>query len=122
MIRDFFLGFIKVHILYHAANEPVYGLSLMEELRGHGYDIGPGTLYPVLHALQEARYLRRVDRVVDGRVRKYYAITARGRDALAEARERIGELVHEVLEGQGPGTRGAPPKKTTGKRLKKRLS
>ncbi len=49
MLRDFFLGFIKVHILHHAAEAPVYGLSLIEELRGHGYEVSAGTLYPVLH-------------------------------------------------------------------------
>jgi PadR family transcriptional regulator len=102
MIRDFFLGFIKVHILHHAAQEPVYGVALIEELRRHGYDLSPGTLYPILHALARAGYLTREDRVVGGKVRKYYAITADGRAALAEAREKITELVDEVIEGRGP--------------------
>lgn len=102
MLRDFFLGFVKVHILHHAAQEPIYGLAMMEELRRHGYRIGPGTLYPVLHSLQEAGYLTRQDRVMQGKVRKYYAITAEGRRALDEIRPRIAELVQEVLEGEGP--------------------
>ena len=102
MIRDFFLGFIKVHVLHHAAQEPIYGLAMMEELRRHGYELGPGTLYPVLHSLQEAGYLTREDRVVNGKVRKYYAITDEGRRALEEARPKIAELVGEVLEGEGP--------------------
>jgi PadR family transcriptional regulator, regulatory protein PadR len=54
MLRQFFLGFIKVHILHHAAEEPVYGLALIVELRRHGYELSPGTLYPVLHQLEEA--------------------------------------------------------------------
>ena len=102
MIRDFFLGFIKIHILYHAAQEPIYGLSMIEELRRHGYDLSPGTLYPILHGLERAGYLSREDRVVGGKVRKYYAITAEGRRALAEAQAKIAELVGEVVEGQGP--------------------
>jgi DNA-binding PadR family transcriptional regulator len=102
MLRDFFLGFIKIHILHHAAQEPVYGLALIQELERHGYELGPGTLYPILHSMEKAGYLTRDDRVVGGRVRKYYAITDAGRRALEETREKIAELVREVVEGEGP--------------------
>jgi DNA-binding PadR family transcriptional regulator len=98
MLRDFFLGFIKIHILHHAAEEPIYGLWMIEELKRHGYDLSPGTLYPILHGLEESGYLAREDRVVGGKVRKYYTITDAGRQALTEARQQIGELVDEVLE------------------------
>ena len=101
MLRDFFLGFIKIHILHHAAEEPIYGLAMLEELKRHGYDLSPGTLYPVLHGLERDGYLVREDQVVGGKVRKYYTITDAGRQALAEARQQIGELVDEVLEGHG---------------------
>jgi PadR family transcriptional regulator, regulatory protein PadR len=97
MIRDFFLGFIKIHILHHAAEEPVYGLGLIHELRRHRYAMSPGTLYPVLHGLTIAGYLARRDRVVGGKIRKYYAITPRGRRALDAARLQILELVREVV-------------------------
>ncbi len=119
MIRDFFLGFVKIHILHHAAEDGVYGVAIMEELRRHGYDISPGTLYPVLHGLEEARYLRRADRVVGGKVRKYYAITSQGQKALAVAREKIGELVREVLEDEAPAAYAAARRKTSGKRPRK---
>jgi DNA-binding PadR family transcriptional regulator len=102
MLRDFFLGFVKIHVLHHAAQEPVYGLALLDELRRHGYELGPGTLYPLLHSLEAAGYLAREDRVVGGKVRKYYTITDPGRLALAEARVKIAELVDEVLDGHGP--------------------
>lgn len=99
MLREFFLGFIKIHILHHAAEEPVYGLELIEELARHGYDLSPGTLYPTLHRLHTQGYLANESRTVGGRRRKYYAITDKGRAALAEARLKIAELVGEVLEG-----------------------
>ena len=99
MVREFFLGFIKVHILHHATEGAVYGLALISELRRHGYELSPGKMYPVLHELEEAGYLRRIHRVVNGKVRKYYAITRRGSTAVAVARARIGELVGEMLEG-----------------------
>jgi DNA-binding PadR family transcriptional regulator len=98
MLRQFFLGFVKVHILHHAAEAPVYGLALIVELRRHGYELSPGTLYPVLHQLEEAGYLARLTRVVGGKVRKYYALTPRGGVALRGARAKIGELVEELLE------------------------
>ena len=100
MVREFFLGFIKVHILHHAAEENVYGLALIAELRRHGYELSPGKMYPVLHELEEAGYLRRVDRVVNGKVRKYYRITRRGGQALGDARAKIAELVGELLEAK----------------------
>jgi PadR family transcriptional regulator, regulatory protein PadR len=102
MLRDFFLGFVKIHILHHAAHEPVYGVALIKELGRHGYEISPGTLYPILHSLADEGYLTREERVVKGKVRKYYSITASGREALVEARLKIKELVEEVLEGHGP--------------------
>ena len=98
MIRDFFLGFIKIHILYHALKEPIYGIWIQEELGRHGYQLGPGTLYPTLHRLEKNGYLERQPRVVGGKVRNYYTITEKGRDALREARSKIRELVSEVLE------------------------
>jgi PadR family transcriptional regulator PadR len=102
VIRDFFLGFIKIHVLHHAAYEPLYGRAMIAELARHGYDLSPGTLYPLLHSLEEQGYLVQTTRVVEGRVRKYYAITDQGRTALQEARRQILELVREVLEEEGP--------------------
>jgi DNA-binding PadR family transcriptional regulator len=103
MLRGFFLGFIKIHILHHAAQEPLYGLSLIEELRRHGYRLSPGTVYPILHGLTEAGYLVRKDQVVGGKMRKYYSATRSGRNALDQSRRQIVELVQEVVEKrEGP--------------------
>jgi DNA-binding PadR family transcriptional regulator len=100
MLRDLFLGFVKVHILHHAAREPVYGLWLIEELARHGYELSPGTLYPTLHSLEREGFLSSERRVVGGRLRRYYTATPAGHAALTEARARIAELVAEVLEDQ----------------------
>ena len=102
MLRDFFLGFVKIHILHHAEQEPVFGLALIQELDRHGYTLSPGTLYPILHGLEKDGYLMSEERVVKGKVRKYYTITEAGSQALVEAREKIKELVGEVLDGEGP--------------------
>ncbi len=78
MLRDFFLGFVRIHILHHAALEPIYGVAIMEELRRHGYDLSPGTLYPLLHNLEAAGYLQHQDTTWGAR---YANITASHRPA-----------------------------------------
>ncbi len=102
MLKEFLLGFVKLHIVYHASREPVFGLELIRELSRHGYNLSPGTLYPILHALEREGYLRREKQIVNGRVRKYYTATSQGKRALKQARGKIAELVSEVLEEQGP--------------------
>jgi PadR family transcriptional regulator, regulatory protein PadR len=94
--RDLFLGFVKLHILHHAGREPVYGLWLIEELGRHGYRLSPGTLYPILHALEQDRLLACETRVVEGKSRKYYRLTTKGRIALGEGKSKARQLMKEL--------------------------
>jgi len=96
--REFFLGFIKIHILYHASKEPIFGVGIVEELSRHGYYLSPGTLYPTLHRLVKEGYLKQDSKLVGGKVRKYYTITESGLEVLKQARDKISELVDEVLD------------------------
>ncbi len=96
--REFFLGFIKIHIMYHASKKPIFGVEITEELARHGYSISPGTLYPVLHRLQKEGYLESNSKVVNGRMRKYYQATAEGKLMLEQSKKKIRELVTEVIE------------------------
>jgi DNA-binding PadR family transcriptional regulator len=106
VLRELLLGFIRTHILFHATEEPVYGTALMAELGRHGYRVGPGTLYPILHRLEQQGFLRREGQAVNGKVRIYYRITLAGRRILSRAQAQLQELVAEVLPGAGPtGTR-----------------
>jgi DNA-binding PadR family transcriptional regulator len=93
----FFGGLVRMHVLYHAIKEPIFGVEMMEELRRHGYDVGAGTLYPMLHQLEEAGYLSVHTEVVAGKQRKYYRATPEGEAALEEAKTKLRELVSEVL-------------------------
>jgi len=97
MIRGFFLGFIKIHILYHASKAPVYGVELVKELSRHGYQLSYGTLYPMLHSLLKEGYLKRKEVKTEGKIRKYYSITPKGQKALEDCKSKICELVDEVL-------------------------
>jgi PadR family transcriptional regulator, regulatory protein PadR len=98
LIRHFFAGFVRMHVLYHAAKEPIWGMEMMAELRRHGYNLGPGTLYPILHHLEETGVLTSQTSVVSGKRRKNYQITSTGRRLLRNAREKLRELVSEVLD------------------------
>jgi PadR family transcriptional regulator PadR len=101
VLRHLFTGFVRLHVLYHADKEPVCGVDLMEELREHGYEIGPGTLYPMLHDLEEAGFLSSATKIANGKRRKNLRITASGRRLLAQARKQLKELVAEVLDDNG---------------------
>ena len=98
IIRDVFVSFVRVHILHHAAREPIYGVEMISELSRHGYALSPGTLYPILHGLEEWGLLTSRGKVVDGKMRKYYRSTPKGRRVLTDAKEKIRELIREVLE------------------------
>jgi PadR family transcriptional regulator, regulatory protein PadR len=102
LTKMFFGGFVRMHVLYHAAKEPVFGVEMMEELGRHGYDVGAGTLYPILHQLEEAGYLSVHTEVVGGKQRKYYRATPAGEVALEEAKSKLRELVSEVLHDKPP--------------------
>lgn len=98
VLRHLFLGFIRLHVLYHADKEPICGVELMEELRNHGYEVGPGTMYPMLSQMETAGILTCTEEVVHGKRRKNFRATAAGRKLLKEARTKLRELASEVLD------------------------
>jgi PadR family transcriptional regulator, regulatory protein PadR len=102
LTKLFFGGFVRLHVIYHAVREPIYGVEMMEELARHGYDVGAGTLYPLLHQLEEAGYLTSHTEVVAGKQRKYYRATEEGVSALEAARGKLRELVKEILHDDPP--------------------
>ena len=51
--NEIFSGLIRLHVLYHASHEGLFGLGMIHELREHGYRIGPGTLYPLLMRMSD---------------------------------------------------------------------
>ena len=109
LTREILLGFWKVHIMHHAAEHPVIGQWVLTELRRHGYDISPGTLYPLLKRLERNGWLRSEVAVGEGkRRRRYYHLTARGAAVLDGLRETVVELHHEVVEETAPHPHHAP--------------
>jgi PadR family transcriptional regulator PadR len=106
--RDLFTGLIRIHVLVHAFHEPVFGLAMMEELHHHGYRIGPGTLYPLLHGMERGGLLKSQLKNVAGRRRRLYTITASGRRALRNAILKVDELHRELHEESPPRLPGFP--------------
>jgi PadR family transcriptional regulator, regulatory protein PadR len=96
--RELFTGLIRIHVLVHAAHEPLFGLAMMEELKHHGYSIGPGTLYPLLHGMERNGLLVSELMNVGGRRRRVYKLTKAGKKALQQAKVKVDELHHELHE------------------------
>lgn len=98
VLRKLFLGFIHIHILHHAKEQPIFGVWMLEELREHGYSISSGTLYPILHSMHSDGLLIREDRNVEGKIRKYYTTSEKGDLVLIEARKKAYELFKEIKD------------------------
>lgn len=97
-MRKFFLGFVQIHVLYQARKEPFYGVWMIEELREHGYDMSPGTLYPLLHNMESNGLLEKEEKLIEGKIRKYYRITELGLAILEEAQRKAYELFIEIKD------------------------
>ncbi len=96
--REILLSFWKIHILHHADLEAVHGQWILTELRRHGYDISPGTLYPLLNRMARLGWLKcKADPGGGRRARKDYRLTPDGRKVLALIRAQIKELHEEVV-------------------------
>ena len=96
-MREFLRGAVRLHILHHASKEDVHGAWMAKELRHHGYDISPGTLYPTLHAMENEGLLKSREEVIEGRVLRLYRATVHGRRALVKTKRALAELAEEVL-------------------------
>jgi DNA-binding PadR family transcriptional regulator len=96
-MREFLRGAVRLHILHHAAHGEVHGAWMAKELAHHGYRISPGSLYPTLHKMEAEGLIRSTLLVVDGRARRTYVATAKGRKTLESTKRQLRELAAEVL-------------------------
>ena len=89
--RELLKGSISLLILKLLSEREMYGYEIIQEAArrsGDAFQFKEGTLYPALHHLHRRGYLRSDWRVGDnGRERKYYGLTPKGRRAAAEARK-----------------------------------
>jgi PadR family transcriptional regulator PadR len=97
--RDLYSGLIRLHVLHHAVEGPIFGLGMIEELGRHGYRISPGSLYPLLKSLEKKGYLQSAEERNGKSRRLVYRATRLGRKALAASKSKVRELFHELVEG-----------------------
>ena len=95
--REILLSFWKIHILHHAGEDALHGQWMLRELREHGYEISPGTLYPLLHRMVRLGWLKYKTQPRAGRAQRDYRLTPQGRKVLRLVREQIQELYDEVV-------------------------
>ena len=100
MEREFDLTFIKLHILYHASKEEIYGMGMIEELSSHGYSLSPGTLYPTLSKMENQGLVISRTQTVNHKQRKYYRITKKGKSFLNHIKTKISELYREIIDNK----------------------
>jgi PadR family transcriptional regulator PadR len=96
--RALYAGLIRLHVLHHAAEGPIFGQAMMDELARHGYRMSAGTMYPILHGMERRGLLRSQTTVKGGRSRRIYRATPLGKKALVTARQRVKELFGEMFE------------------------
>lgn len=82
------------------SEKDMYGYEMIETLRERSqnvFELKAGTLYPLLHSMEEKELLTAYEKVVGSKTRKYYSITKQGRKALAEKQDEWKNYAHAVL-------------------------
>jgi PadR family transcriptional regulator, regulatory protein PadR len=97
--REILSAFWKIHILHHAAEQPIYGQWLLEELRRHGLIVSPGTLYLLLSRMEQQGWLRPLcnDAPRAATARRRLELTAKCGRVLTRSRRQVDELHREVV-------------------------
>jgi DNA-binding PadR family transcriptional regulator len=96
--KDLLTGFVRLHILHHAAEQDIYGQWIIDELAHHGYRLSPGTLYPLLNAMERRGYLKSRKQREGRTARKLYRATPLGKKGLALAKLRLKEFTGEAMK------------------------
>ncbi len=81
-------------------DKDMYGYEMIETLEqksNNVFKLKAGTLYPLLHSLEEKHYLTSYEKEVNGKLRKYYSITKDGRKYLRSRKEEWQEYQTAVL-------------------------
>ena len=72
----------------------------MDELRRHGFEVSPGTLYPLLARMESQGWIRRGPVAAEAespKARREFRIAAKGARALARLRQQVDDLHREVV-------------------------
>ena len=93
-------GHLDMIVLAGLAGGPAHGYAVIQEIRrrsGGTFDLPEGTVYPALHRLEQKGLLSsRWTTSEAGRRRRVYALTRRGRSALADQRSVWDRFSHAI--------------------------
>lgn len=96
-------GSTTMLLLKLLSEKDMYGYEMIETLRARSqnvFELKAGTLYPLLHNLEQKKLLSVYEKEVGGKIRKYYKITKEGRKILEEKKaewENYSKAVVNVL-------------------------
>ena len=83
----------------------MYGYEIIETLRKRSenvFNLKAGTMYPLLHGLESKGLLQCYETESQGKIRRYYSITQKGRSVLAEKKQEwktYFQAVNQVMGG-----------------------
>ncbi len=95
--RDMIQGLVRVRVLRAAALGPVSGVELSRDLATAGHQVSPGTLYPLLHAMEKAGWVQSTGKTVKGKRRRYYRVTKKGRSQLEQALSALDQFLAGII-------------------------
>ena len=93
-------GSMAMMILKLLSEKDMYGYEMIDTLRKRSenvFELKAGTLYPLLHSLEDKRYLLSYEQEAVGKIRKYYQITKNGRKHLEEKKSQWQEYSRAVM-------------------------
>jgi len=103
--KELLKGNTNMMVLSILEKENMYGYQMIKELREKSkniFEFQEGTLYPILHGLEERGYIISYWEEINGKKRKYYSITEKGKKYLEEKKEEwkiFSNGIHQVIGG-----------------------
>lgn len=97
--KELLKGSTPTMVLSIIASKDTYGYEIVRELEMRSenvFTLKEGTLYPILHALEDAKLVEAYWVDAGSKKRKYYHITRKGKSALKEKKEEWVEYTTAV--------------------------
>lgn len=92
-------GSMQMLILKLLSEKDMYGYEMIDTLRQKSenvFELKAGTLYPILHGLEDKELVVVYEEEMGGKTRKYYSLTKKGRGMLAKKTEEWKEYTRAV--------------------------
>lgn len=103
--KELLKGSTELLVLTVLESKSIYGYEIIKELKkgtNNVFKLQEGTIYPILHKLEEKKYISSYWDEIDGKRRKYYSITKEGKKQLSHKKEEwkiFTSSVNEIVGG-----------------------